>query len=256
MPTYAKSHEEFLIIVCGICTLKSGSMQKITPAVQAMIEKLLENYDYDSWPKVVCKACVVTMKHIIEKGPSAATKKLSSIDYDEFWVPKRTRSEVQRCSCKWCVVGRLAGQEYLNYKASIKEIGRPRNVEVEKVEKENFKICSVCKQRIGKGIKHPCNKTSRNENLVSLAGSASPNGTGRVISKLLNKECEDQGINKKSETLTLPSGSRQLTISFGQKDAIPQWSCQDALKLQDELGLSDTQRDNVLSSVRSVLGQT
>ena len=51
---------------------------------------------------------------------------LPDIDYSQFQVPRRTRAS-DCCTCRWCWVGRLKGQQFTTYCKSVRnQRGRPR----------------------------------------------------------------------------------------------------------------------------------
>ena len=189
---------------------------------------------------VICKVCVIKLRN---KDNGKETK-LPNIDYSKFKVPIITRSATE-CPCSWCKVGRYNGIEYVAYEKSVKNIDKKNK----KSDNIAVKICSLCNGRIGKGIPHPCKKKNELNNLVSIVESSDQ--SGKVCSKLLNNMRNDQEIKKSGDVLTLPSGSKNLKINFGDKPKeMPQWSAEEALAVQNKLNMSDNMRDKWLTEER------
>ena len=164
MPTSASSHETFLSSkVCGVCTLKPKSLQKINPPLLNLIKRHhCEQYDCEAMPTVICKGRVKILRELESEGTNA-NRTLPTIDYSLFVIPKVTRSSASEpCSCKWCKIGRMNGADYLKYQSEVREKGRPGSAET---TPSAIKLCSICCGPIAKGISHTCNKTTRNQNL-------------------------------------------------------------------------------------------
>ena len=85
--------------------------------------------------------------------------------------------------------------------------------------------------------------------------SSSPPGQGRVTSKLLNKMCQEQDVDKRSQSLTLPSGSRSLVVNFGDREQQKQMSAEDMQFLQNKFHFSDNQLNGVAATVRTMWGR-
>ena len=85
--------------------------------------------------------------------------------------------------------------------------------------------------------------------------AASAEGSGRVTSKLLNQKCDEQQINKRVESLTLLSGSRQLTVNFGEKEQRAQMSCEDQQAFQTMNNLSNRKMKSAMGAIRSKFGR-
>ena len=89
-----------------------------------------------------------------------------------------------------------------------------------------------------------------------VSRSSSPPGQGRVTSKLLNKICQENDVDKRSESLTLPSGSRSLVVNFGDRQQQKQMSAEDMQWIQNKFHFTDNQLNGYASTVRTQYGRT
>ena len=67
MPSTKKSHEEFRLLVCGICWRKPKDLQTITPVVLDLIRRFCwSEYELEdkALPLAACKSCVKALKVI------------------------------------------------------------------------------------------------------------------------------------------------------------------------------------------------
>ena len=105
------------------------------------------------------------------------------------------------------------------------------------------------------GVPHPCNKTARNNNIIStLTRDLSPDGARRVTAKLVNELRKDE-VGKKGDQLDLPSGSQNLHITIGQPAEKPQLSADGLIRLKTSTNFSTNQCEAVTQWVRDELGR-
>ena len=85
----------------------------------------------------------------------------------------------------------------------------------------------------------------------------SPEGSGRVVSKILKRKLEDEEEKKgeNNNSLSLPSGSKSLTVNFGKQKEQGQYSLQDCINLENSANLSSNQMKIVLNSNRIKFGR-
>ena len=169
MPTFASGHEQFMLKICGVCTLKPKSLQKINPPLLELIKTHHHSeYDLECMPQVICKSCVLALRQL-DTGGSPSTRLLPTIDYASFVVPKVTRATSSApCSCQWCLIGRLKAGDYLRHQSEVKERGRPSTSESSSPSEATIKLCTSCMGPVAKGVSHVCNKTQRNTNLGKI----------------------------------------------------------------------------------------
>ena len=169
MPTTATDHDGFQKKICGCCTLKPSSIQKINYNILALLRKHhCQDYSTDCFPSVVCKSCVKTLREIdSDSDGKGTTRYLPSIDYSIFNVPKHTRATASGpCQCHWCYLGRLNGKDYVKHQNEVKDSrGRPRSDPSKSAPAEVIKVCTACAGIIARGVSHQCSKTMRNSNL-------------------------------------------------------------------------------------------
>ena len=115
------NHDQWMRKVCGVCLRKQKEknerdFQQINDEVLNLIKDhgRQPNYDLDINPRVCCKSCVVTLRHIAKNGLNAG-RSLPNVQYDKLKLPVVTRQQSGRCSCTYCCVGRLNGQQYHNF---------------------------------------------------------------------------------------------------------------------------------------------
>ena len=100
------------------------------------------------------------------------------------------------CTCRWCWVGRLKGQQYTSYCKSVRnKRGRPRTNPAP-TDTPTVAKCQYCHT-----VPHHCSKKDRNNNLAAMVRDVSPDSQEKVVSQLLNGICEDKDV-KQSLTST------------------------------------------------------
>ena len=88
----------------------------------------------------------------IEKLGSKAPCNLPDINYDKLVPNRRSKAKNGICSCGFCQIGRLNGQDYTNHCNGIRaKPGRPSALS-SSVKAEKY--CGYCKSRLAKGLSH------------------------------------------------------------------------------------------------------
>ena len=86
----------------------------------------------------------------------------------------------------------------------------------------------------------------------------SPESSGRVVTKILKRKLEDEEDKKgerNNNSLSLPSGSKSLTVNFGKQKEQGQYTLQDCINLENSANLSSKQMKIVLNSNRVKFGR-
>ena len=239
--------------VCGACTRK-GKLRPISENALRLLRKHhCPDYDTDIYPSVICDSCyrcLIEVESKLIKG-LVPIRTLPHISYDDKKAPRVTRSsDNQPCSCFWCRVARMYGKEYMDHCNSV----RPRPVK-SPPKPDTIKICSKCKGVIHRGVSHTCNMTEAKKNVSSMVRESFPDGGKAAVAGLLNKICEDENVNKRTGTLTLPSGSKEKVINFGKKETLPQVSIDDLVKLGMSRHLSDRDLTALSTAIRRKFGR-
>ena len=241
----AKTHQDFMKLVCGVCTRKDLKLRSISSAVLELIQKHhYSGYNLISgdFPSVVCNSCY-SILNFINNDPETS-KTLPDIDYD-----KRANSRGKgSCQCLFCKVGRLNGKAYHDHKSQIRPKKRKPIVEV-------AKICQSCKGEIKRGIDHICNKTARKENVLSLVRSLSPASKQRVTGELINDACTEQNTSTKNGTLTLATSGKPKTIHFGKQEPPKRFSKEHILMLKNSMGISGATTEKMSAGIRIIFGK-
>ena len=239
MPNKAKSHEQWMQLICGVCVRKDKKdLRKINADTLAMIKKHhYENYCLSWMPKVLCKSCLNILK--VKESGVETNKKLLQINYDEMQRPNTQTRACPTSLCHFCAVGKMNGGEFMHYQAQMRQkVGH-----VKKAAPDTITICDSCKSHLSPGLPHDCTKTSRRENLFELVRESSTGTREIVVSRLIDSLCEDKNVNKKAGSLELRTrGSKPKTIGFGKFGRVAakkQFSTEDLLKIQSSFNFSD-----------------
>ena len=103
-------------------------------------------------------------------------------------------------------------------------------------------------------MNHHCTKGQRNQNLLETTRAFSTEGKKRFAAQILNDITSDENIDKRSESLCLPSGSNTLTVNFGAKK-LKQMTIEDMIRLKNSENLSKEQTLGVANAVRVDFGR-
>ena len=259
MPSKAKNHADWSLSICGTCARKEKDLRKINPELLSLIRTYqYEEYDFLWCPKVICKGCINSIKDMDKLGDNS-TRWIPTLDYSAMARPKpATRStDASPCSCYWCGVARLNGQQYLNHAAEIRN--KPGRTLVKKdtfVENAGkITVCQSCQGRIGPGLPHNCNKTSRQDNLMELIKQTSVGTQEKVASRLIDNICQDKNVSSSSGTLELSTrGSFKKTINIGTIRPPKMFTTEDLIQLQSTLNLRNKNLYELRTALRTVLG--
>ena len=247
-----RTHQDIMKIKCGVC-LGSSNLRPISEAVLAMIQnQVYSQYDIGSCPSKVCSSCDKTLRDRAKNG-TASKWKLPNIDLEKIVARRVTRATAsESCPCGWCELGHTSGHllankmEELGYR---KTLGRPKSKVAENAailttaSGDSDKICKVCKGVIARGVSHICGKRERQANMLNTINKdLSPSSQQRLTSALLNKQAKDAGVSTSSGTLTLASGSKHKTVTFGPQPKKKQAKLTDFFKLQKERKIYKKQR--------------
>ena len=239
-------------MVCGVCTRK-GKLRPMSATALSLVKKHhYKDYDTEFFPSVICANCNVSLFHMEKKikAGEIPIRRPPDINYEDKKSPRVTRSSSsQVCGCFWCKVAKMNGREYDEHSKSV------RPPPVKPPSPEVIKICSRCKGRIHPGVSHKCNKTETNKNVQKIVRDSCEDGGKKAVSGLINSICEDEGVNKWSGSLTLPSGSKEKVINMGEKPPQPQVSIDDMVSLGMSRHWSDEDVMAVATAIRRKFGR-
>ena len=260
-----RTHQDIMKIKCGVC-LGSSNLRPISEAVLAMIQnQVYSQYDIGSCPSKVCSSCDTTLRDRAKNG-TASKWKLPNIDLEKIVARRVTRATAsESCPCGWCELGHTSGHllankmEELGYR---KTLGRPKSKVAENAailttaSGDSDKICKVCKGVIARGVSHICGKRERQANMLNTINKdLSPSSQQRLTSALLNKQAKDAGVSTSSGTLTLASGSKHKTVTFGPQPEKKQAKLTDFFKLQKERNFSNKDTIAISTWYRGINGR-
>ena len=212
-----KTHEDFRESVCIGC-LKPGCTRKVTEKTEYRVkDKIFNGFSLNdlNLPYGLCSGCY----RAIQKETPFNRK--NDIDYQR---KKVSRHDVVNgyCTCWICSEGRSKKRLSLKHK---------RGPQTPKKVQESVTICSICHQRIGKGIRHkkPCKgfMKKRVDNLLKHADGNSvleDKIAATVIQKRVVKKDEEISLqSKQGKMLRLrvnPKEVEKTLISHEALDAV------------------------------------
>ena len=169
-----------------------------------------------------------------------------------------TSDRPQQCSCHICDVGRMNGQEYVQYVNSVtNRPGAPSKKGDANSIPSQIKVCSQCLSEISAGKEHKCTHTTNQQNLVKLLSQSSPTTQQKVTTKSLDNLYEMKGV-KKGETVQLTTMGRDIQVTLGkpsEKKLKPMFSHDDLIKLQVSQNMTNNDILAVGGMIRVITGR-
>lgn len=170
MPNHARSHEDSLKVVCASCFCKTLKPKSISIKIENKLKTIIPEYDLNNdWcPSVLCGSCYIKL----------TIGKLSrTVNYEAVRI-RRKRNELN-CSCDICQIARgKTKNNAMQYVLEKKLSGRPK---LSPELRSTVKICCKCNLKVKRGIKHPCTKTNKVTNCLTLAAGCEQQVTSRIL---------------------------------------------------------------------------
>ena len=254
MPKEAKTHSDWLLLICGVCCKKpKKDLRNITQDILKIIRaNHYKEYSLTWMPSKVCKTCLNTVRDV-DNNKENSRRKLPNVDYDNMKKPVPLTRGNPRCHCTFCEIGHLNGREYTNYLSHLSKSGNPveflsgigndsddlsSNPAADDIpRKETVQICQRCKGKFGIGIHHKCNKRSYQDNLFEMVRESSPGTKQIVAARLIDSICEDKNVDKSSGTLALKTRGSKKVINIGKQKPKRQFSVEDLHRFSDRNGI-------------------
>ena len=122
----AKTHGDWMKLICGVCCRKRKDLRNITYNILKLIQdNHYDSYSFDWLPTKLCKGCLKIIQEIDVKKDEAS-RKLPVIDYDSMRRPGALTRGNPKCSCSFCEIGQLNGDQHILYNKEIRDKpGRP-----------------------------------------------------------------------------------------------------------------------------------
>ena len=222
--------------VCATCgekivfKNKKPSFYHINDAIKNHIVSLVyTNFSLDNpkFPMSICITCRLTLaehsKKIYNRPLPTFTK-----NFEKIILRKSTRSNVEEChNCYICEKGRTSVHRLTkkgrgNKKQFSTDLNLKENEQTRKKGKENNsknirKMCMLCLQKIGPGIRHPCVRTKKvqkiqENNAISLVKRFPEKGQDRVAVALINSKVTSDNRNLELSLSTAGSKTRILLL--------------------------------------------
>ena len=91
--------------------------------------------------------------------------------------------------------------------------------------------------------------------MVDLVREASPGTQEVVAARLLDNICNNNGVDKRSGTLTLRTGGSRKTVSIGKPKVQRQFSTEDLVRMKIHFNFTDNRTLELANALRVVLGK-
>ena len=204
-----QSHDDFRASVCLGCH-KPGARRKVTPKSQ--LEKKVRNKIFSGYnasdtglPVGLCGGCERALYYEDKPFPSLG------VNYDTLKVSRQDMNDGV-CRCYIC----SAGKQKFPMK---RKVGRP-SLKIKnrrKVSKSDvIRICPVCKQKVGRGIKHPqpCSTADKVkvDNIIELA-----EGDKVLEEKISSSVIQKRKASGQDDISLRSKQGRNLRVSVNQK---------------------------------------
>lgn len=250
MPYKARKHADMLLVCCGICghKKKQGLLRKITDHTLMQI-KCIDGYkDYnlsdDRFPKMICDIHRSAVRErFINPDSSHYTISLPSEipPYNTISLPHTLTRASPNHTCFLC-------EQNL--------IGRPK-----KGTSNNPTInkCNKCLQTKGRGIPHPCLKSSK-QSVVDITNTLEdlrPNVKDQVIHSMLKSKLDVNESDISGNIIKLNTSGHQATLqinpSTSKFEGHVQTETLDKIRIQANLSLNQTKL--VIGGIQTDLGR-
>lgn len=249
MPTDFCDHEENRLKVCGPCGKKIifGSKKLSSFKINNEGENLIQKHVNESfklkdskYPLSWCHTCRVTVK----EHENGITKRplIKMPNYEEMQLQKDTRKDKGPCNCYVCLTARSKV-----HKKDIVGKGNERKFEIkinadnglyaassnqkslkssnvsESFEVNDIKMCTICLGKIGKGVRHECNKENvLVDNVHRIVMNLPEKVQDKIVHSILKEKIEknDESSNSlKNTNLKLHTpGRHDATICLNPKE--------------------------------------
>ena len=106
-------------------------------------------------------------------------------------------------------------------------------------------MCKKCLTVIARGKSHICTKKEMRSNLAGIVKSKSRKSRGKVVASSLKQIFDDEGVQQKGGTASLPTGGTPIQVTMGSLNnrkftrKAQRWSHDSLKRLQASMNLSD-----------------
>lgn len=250
MPNKARNHEECRSALCLLCMGKSKEMRKFNLNTQSIIkEHFIHGYNPED-PRLPTSLCSTCRKVTQEYLDGDLTRKITVYDYSAVGVPPPATRSSPSCSCIVCEKARCT----ITPKTCSKR-GRPLSQSDDTVpalphKQKIARVCRTCLTFVGRGKEHHCTKSTRHQNLTSLATESHTEGAEKIASAIIKDKCD--GRSKSSPISLSTSTGRPLRILVSPETSKSHQilSCDQLSKIQVEMNLSSNQTLKLASHIR------
>ena len=254
MPNTHKSHLDMLQLCCGICGLKKNQQQLRLMSECVLIHiKSIDGYkDYDinddRYPKVICEQHQRAVREKVNNPSKICYEFSLPINVPHFCdisLPRITRASSSDFD-----------QTHTCFLCEQNQVGRPKSIE--KNNHTSSKICPKCFQAIGRGIPHPCVKSTKNSvlNITKTIQELKPPVQDQVFySFIKSKEASNSTSMSKRIKLSTPGKPAQIEVNPSTSNNTMSIGTETLDNIRIQAGLSLTQMKIVEGGLRAELGR-
>ena len=163
--------------------------------------------------------------------------------------PSTRATDSLPCECTVCQIARLnrppGAGGYTELPVLFKALIFPDQPSNAPSSPDTIKLCKKCLTVLARGKRHICTKTEMRSNLAGIVKSKSRKSRGKVVAASLKTIFDDQGVQQKGGTASLPTGGTPIQVTMGSLNnrkftrKAPRWSHDSLKRLQASMNLSD-----------------
>ena len=243
----ALSHEQARSKVCAVCLNENGdkAVKTVTPIEESLIRKIIPYYSTANilFPSGLCKRCLLGMSQK-EKGKEVKFRLPDS--YVCIPAPiSDTAMQPEVCQCRWCLLARLSGLQFLQWQQ--KKKGKSKNVE------QVVRLCEKCYSGVIKDKGHSCSSTAEEAAVTNLVDSLPEQIQNKVAHSYLASQ-----VSKAGDTVPVllnpARGGHPVPVLFGHTQApapvIEPLTHTEVFTMRTEAGVSCNAMDSILANFR------
>ena len=246
----ALSHEQARSKVCAVCLNEHGdkAVKIVTPLEESLIQKIIPYYSKANtlFPSGLCKSCIHGLRHK-EKGKEVKFRLPDSYACTPAPLSDTVlQSEV--CKCRWCLLARMSGLKFLQWKQEKKG----------KKKEQVVRLCDQCFVGVTKDVEHTCSSTTQEvvNNLVdSLPDQIRNKVAHRVLASQVTKTGDTEPV-----LLTPARGGHPIPVLFGHTaapaPAIVPLTHTEVFVMRTDAGVSANVMDSILANMRLKYGRS
>ena len=258
------THEECLRLVSEVCTNLRGSKAKrgVSEREVDLIRKhVFPGYQKGSiwFPQGLCTSCSADLHVLDNQGEGGdedkennVKKRKVNLTLPQDYIcdlPIQTRSKtVTTCSCRWCILARLAGMNFRKWKDGLRKkiTGNPCITY----------ICKECGKGVGSTVKkHTCHASDLDR--VRALVESIPASVKAKLTLALIRDQQETACSS-SFSLPQPQGGKKVQVTVGPQPVQPKLkplSLKEVQVMAGKAHLTGEQQKSVMGDLRAKFGK-